>query len=369
MPRRARSSHDSWTPEQSQALLELIRTYGADAYYRYGKETKRTPDACRMHIQRTERDAWLDAMAEYRRNAFAKKEAAPQTVTERQAVAADEWWDRFTPVQIKAPPARSTKVAQAGVTVVASDFHFPLQDDASVAIFLETVRQLRPATVILNGDLPDLLALSRYPKDVRGTWSLQEESVAFTAFLHELEQAMPKDATLFEIDANHSGNGTESRWWRYLSERIPELMGHPRAKEEMTYQKWWHPAWSRVQMIEEMVIGHDLLVTHGDMARKWGGYTAKAHSERYVNSVLHGHTHRQGSHIRRVPAVGSRGEQTIRAYEIGCMCRLDPGYTRVPDWTQGFAIVTSTASRYAVELVTIENGAAVIGALGQELRG
>jgi predicted phosphodiesterase len=347
----------------------MIRAHGADAYYRYGKQTHRTPDACRMHIQRTERDAWLEAMAEYRRNAFAKQEAKPKNLTEQQAVAADAFWDRFVPVQMPAPPKRSTQEAQAGVTVVASDFHFPLQDDAAVAIFLETIRQLKPEQVILNGDLPDLLALSRYPKDVRNVWGLQEEAAGYAALLHELEQVMPKGAALYEIDANHSGNGTESRWWRYLSERIPELLGHPRAKEEMTYQKWWHPEWSRVQMRDELVLGHDLLITHGDMARKWGGYTAKAHSERYVNSVMHGHTHRQGSHIRRVPAVGNRGEQTIRAYEIGCMCRLDPGYTKVPDWTQGFAIVVTTGSHYSVELVTIENGAAVIGALGVELRG
>lgn len=84
---------------------------------------------------------------------------------------------------------------------------------------------------------------------------------------------------------------------------------------------------------------------------------------------MHGHTHRQGSHLRRVPAVGSRGEQTIRAYEIGCMCRLDPSYTKVPDWTQGFAVVTTNDTHYAVELVTIENGGAVVGALGQMIRG
>jgi len=369
MPRRARSSHDSWTAGQTSALLELIRAHGAEAYYRYGKETGRTPDACRMHIQRTERDAWLEAMAEYRRNTFAKLEARPKNLSEQQAKDADAYWDGFTPVQIAPPPKRSTTTANTEVTIVASDFHFPLQDDASVAIFLETVRLLKPKQVILNGDLPDLLALSRFPKDVRHTWSLQDEATQYSAFLHELEQVMPRDTALCEIDANHSGNGTESRWWRYLSERIPELLAHPRAKEEMTYQKWWHPEWSRVQMLEELVIGHDLLITHGDMTRKWGGYTAKAHSERYVNSVLHGHTHRQGSHIRRVPAIGSRGEQTIRAYEIGCMCRLDPGYTKVPDWTQGFAIVIATGGHYAVELVTIENGAAVIGALGVALRG
>jgi len=84
--------------------------------------------------------------------------------------------------------------------------------------------------------------------------------------------------------------------------------------------------------------------------------------------VMHGHTHRQGSSMRRVPAIGSRGGQVIKAYEIGCLCRLDPGYVSVPDWTQGFAIVVEGEGRYGVELVTIEEGAAVVTTLGKTIR-
>ncbi len=160
----------------------------------------------------------------------------------------------------------------------------------------------------------------------------------------------------------------ESRWWRYLSDRIPELLTTREGRERMSYPTWWHPAWSRIRMAPELVIANELLITHGTYVRRGGGMSARAHGESYLASVMHGHTHRQGSSMRRVPAVGSRSEQVIRTFETGCMCRLDPGYVQMPDWTQGFAIVTEGDGRYAVELVTVEDGAACVGALGRTIR-
>lgn len=363
MPTRRRKT---WTDEEVTECLELVAAYGHAGFRRFAKRSGRDPEAVRIKIQSTERERWLEANATYHANRKGMEDVAVETMGTAEKVAA--WWEGFAPIRIQPAPRRSTRQADAGVTVVASDFHFPLQDDAAVGVFLETVRQLKPATVILDGDLPDLLALSRYPKDVRHQWSLRDEAEAFQSFLHALEEVLPKDATLLELDANHSGDGTESRWWRYLSERVPELMQHPRAAEEMKYQRWWHPDWSRIQMAPEHIIAGELLVTHGTMARKWGGYTAKAHSETYLSSVMHGHTHRQGMHVRRVPAIGTRGEGIIRAYEIGCMCRLEPSYVKSPDWAQGFAVVTHDDTTFAAELVTIGDGVAAVGALGQTVR-
>jgi hypothetical protein len=366
MPKTAASD---WTQTETDTLLDLIRAHGAQAFYRHASAAGRSPDACRMHIQRQHREAWMDAMAAWRTMKLSQPPVmrAPQ-VSPQQMSQIDAWWDRFAPVHLDPPPTPKAKVtANTGVTIVASDFHFPLQDDAAVSVFLQTVKAMRPQRVVLNGDLPDLLAISRYPKDVRQTWSLQEEAVAYLGFLRALEEVLPDKAQLIELDANHSGNGTESRWWRYLSDRIPELLTTARARTLMSYQAWWHPEWSRIEMEPELVIGPDLLITHGTIVRRGGGMSAKAHSESYLNSVMHGHTHRQGSHMRRVPAVGGRGEQVIKAYETGCMCRLDPGYVKVPDWTQGFAIIVEGAASYGVELVTIENGVATVAALGQTI--
>ena len=369
MPRHTRVVPVGWSESETEALLARVRAEGNQGFYTYAKESGKTYDACRMYLQRTHREAWLEAMEAWRIAQFRNPVTAPKEKGPNRTDEIADWWDTFKPVSLPAPKrAKANVTANTGVTIVASDLHFPLQDDAAVSVLLRTIEELRPERVVLNGDLPDLLAISKYPKDVRQTWSLHDEAVAFHGFLRALEEVLPADAALIEIDANHSGDGTESRWWRYLSDRIPELLKTPRALQVMSYPAWWHPEWSRIQMKPELVIAEDLLITHGTFVRRGGGMSAKAHSESYLNSVMHGHTHRQGSSMRRVPAIGSRGEQVIKAYEIGCLCRLDPGYVSVPDWTQGFAIVVEGEGRYGVELVTIEEGAAVVTTLGKTIR-
>lgn len=271
------------------------------------------------------------------------------------------------PVQIERFPARRGVASDAGVTIAAGDFHFPAEDPKAVAVLLETVRLLRPRRVILNGDLPDLLAISKYPKDARKAWDLRDEATAMHRFLHELEAVLPKDAEVIETEANHSGDGVGSRWWRYLSDRVPHLLAMPGAEERLGYRAWWHPQGSRIELRDTVMVG-DLLVVHGDIVRKWGAFSARAHAEKYVHSVLHSHTHRQGSSVQRVPAIGTRAESTIRSFEIGCMCGLEPIYASKPNWTTGFAVLTDAGSTTAVELVTIVDGRACVGALGKEVR-
>lgn len=273
------------------------------------------------------------------------------------------------PVQIAgAFPRRRVVSAETGVTVVAGDMHFGAADEPALSVLLEAIHALRPGRVILNGDLPDLLAISKYPKDARKQWDLRDEATAMHVFLRQLESVIPKDCEVLETEANHSGNGIGSRWWRYLSDRVPQLLALPGADGRLSYQAWWHPIGSRIQLVPDVVIG-DLLVTHGDVVRKWGAFSGRAHAEKYLHGVLHNHTHRQGSSVQRVPAIGDRKEGVIRSYETGCLCSLAPMYADKPNWTHGFAVVTHQGSGHpAVELVTIVDGVACVGALGKELR-
>lgn len=279
--------------------------------------------------------------------------------------------DDLRPVVLEGPPPRRYATrANAGVTMIIGDLHFPHHDEATVSIFLETARQLKPARVILNGDLPDMLAVSKYPKDARPkhSWTLRDEAVAFHAFLRDLENVLSEDCDLVETEANHSGNGTGSRWWRYLSERVPHLLAMDGAEEKLGYVGWWYPAWTRLELVNDVILAGSLLVTHGEIARKWAGYSARAHGEKYVHSVLHSHTHRMGSGIQRVPAVGTRTESTIRTYEIGCACTLSPSYANAPNWTQGFAVVVDDGESYNVEMVPVIGGVATVATLRQTVR-
>lgn len=281
------------------------------------------------------------------------------------------WIDALRPVQMAPPPPYQATETATNHVVVAGDFHFPDHDEASCAIVLETVRQLRPKQLILNGDTVDLLAVSRYPKDQRKTHQLRDEVTAFHAFLHEavrIGSAWGMD--IVETEANHSGNGTASRWHRYLSDRVPVLYAHPKAESLLNYQNWFYPEWAPIKLEESVVLADELLVLHGDLVRKHAAYSARGHAEKWHSSVMHSHTHRLGASMERIPAVGGRPEGIRRAFEIGCMCQLNPSYVSAPNWTNGFAIVALGAEPglYGVELVTIANKQAVVTTLQRTIR-
>lgn len=287
------------------------------------------------------------------------------------ATAADPipaWLDALRPVQLPAPEPTPTRLTPAAVTLIAGDFHFPHECPETVAVFLQTVERLRPQRVILNGDTVDLLAVSRYPKDQRHVYALRDEVAHFHAFLHRLwALGQAWGLEIVETEANHSGNGTASRWHRYLSDRVPVLYAHDRAKELLAYETWFYPEWCPIRLVEQVVIADDLLVIHGDIVRKHGAYSARGHMEKWQSSVLHSHTHRMGMSARRIPSIPGRPDAVQRAYEIGCMCQLNPSYASAPDWTNGFAIVQHGVDGYGVELVTVTNGSATVAALGQTI--
>lgn len=324
-------------------------------------------------VRRTQIDGHLQR---FRRSRLAGDNPAAKEWEDRRERAMEdlrrreEIYDWLRPVELPAPVRPKVTGKPNAYTLVIGDMHFPKHDERTLAIFLQAVAALKPARVILNGDTVDLLAVSKYPKDARSrfTWKLRDEVHAFHAFLRDLHSA--GDAwgmEVVETEANHSGNGTASRWWRYLSDRCPELLGHSDAESLLSYQRWFYPAWSSIQLVDSVVIADDLLVMHGDIVRGKGGYSARAHMEKWHSSTLNSHTHRAGSTVRRIPAVGSRGEGVQRSYEIGCACDLSPVYAAVPDWANAWGIISHDGEGYGVEICHVVNGRASIAALGASL--
>ena len=64
----------------------------------------------------------------------------------------------------------------------------------------------------------DLLSISRYSKDPRHSHTLNDEIMAYHKFLkilHDITE--PYQTQILETNGNHSGNGVEGRWWRWIS--------------------------------------------------------------------------------------------------------------------------------------------------------
>lgn len=251
--------------------------------------------------------------------------------------------------------------------VVGSDFHFGCHDDRAIEIFLRTIDELQPRTIILNGDTMDMLAISKYPKDIKKHWSLLEERKAYHTFLDKLIN-ISNGANIYETVSNHSGQSIDGRWRRYLSDRLGELGSLPDIADKLSYQNIFMGEYQNDVEHVDYVDLNGLIVTHGTTVRGAGGASARGEIEKWGSSILHGHTHRIGSSCRRVPAIGNRPERQTYGFEGGCLCSLDAAYGSCMNWQQGFNIIALGDETFGVEQVMVSNGVANIATLGRSIK-
>ena len=281
----------------------------------------------------------------------------------------EEFFDflkNLSPIECKTDKVKIDKKL-SDYCVIIGDMHFPCHHKPTIDIFFETIRELQPKTIILNGDTLDMFALSRYPKDIRTTYSLLDERIEYHKFISELIN-ISNGAEILETNANHSGNDLTGRWFRYLSDRIGELACLPDVIETLSYENIFLGKFkSQVKLVDYVELTNNLIVLHGDIVRKNGGYSAQAHMDKWMTSIIHNHTHRFGSTSKRIPSIGSRKDSQIYAWENGCACDLSPVYSSAPNWQNGFSIVSlsQNENHYGVEQVRVENKTATISTLGK----
>ena len=282
-----------------------------------------------------------------------------------------EFLGQLAPIKVNSSYQPKNDYILNDYAVVGSDFHFGCHDERAINIFLQTVEDLKPKVVILNGDTMDMLAISRYPKDIKKRWSLQDERVAYHTFLDDLI-AVSGGAKIYETHSNHSGQSIDGRWRRYLSERLGELASMPDISDKLSYENIFMGEYANVVEHIDFVDLNGLIVTHGTTVRKNGGYSARGEIDKWQTSIMHGHTHRLGVSCQRIPAIGNRKEKQLYGFEGGCLCSLDSAYGSAFNWQQSFNIVSLNDGEYGnfgVEQVMINNGLALVSTLGYSIRG
>ena len=300
-------------------------------------------------------------------NEHRKKEKDKKT--EKSAEHLFEFLEELAPIVVKSKTAKAISKPTTDYAVVIGDMHFPMHCQKTLDIFFETIRELQPKTIVLNGDTVDMLATSRFPKDIRYNFSLSEERKAYHEFLDTLLE-VSGDAKIYEIDANHSGNGSEGRWWRYLSDRLKELADLPDVIEALSYGNvFLGPYQDKVEMVDYLNLTDDFVILHGDVVRKNGGYSARGMLDKLQVSLMHNHTHRFGFTAQRVPSIGKRKDQQLYAWENACACDLNPIYASSPNWQNGFSIVGLDKKTFSVEQVMVNDGVAHVSTLGRTIKG
>jgi predicted phosphodiesterase len=280
----------------------------------------------------------------------------------------EDFLSQLAPINLKPTKRSLSKKELNDYVVVLNDLHFPMHCQKSIDIALEVISELKPRSVIINGDSLDMLAISRYPKDIRKQFSLLDERIAYHEFLYALDEAS-SGAEIIEVHGNHSGDSTFGRWWRYLSERIGELACLPEMKYNLSYENVFLGDFkNRIGMADYVELNGDLVVLHGDVVRKHGGFSARGTLEKYYQSCIMGHTHRVGFTAQRIPSIGKRKDKQLYAYETGCLCKLSALYASAPNWQNAFGIVSlGENNSFGLETVMINDGVANVSTLGKTI--
>ena len=228
---------------------------------------------------------------------------------------------------------------------IISDAHYPYEDEASMKIVMKLIKKFEPDNIIMDGDMLDCSSLSRFNKDPPEP----------AAFKHEVEDLcdvisdMQKYSTIWYVEGNH-----ESRLSKTINDKMPELYGMLDMHSIINSNLDTDIEYIHCVPSESMIVWNDdLMIGHFNKVSKNCCYTVKLLIDRFQTSVVQAHTHRLGEYRFR----GQKG--ILRGWESGCLCDLDPSYTLLPNWQNGFLIYERLGNSWHIDTVPINDDKAI----------
>jgi hypothetical protein len=232
--------------------------------------------------------------------------------------------------------------------VILPDIHSPAHHNPLMWAIEKFLSRYRPHVLILVGDLADIFALSRHPKGLRTVSNAQMEFDVTRRLTDRLIEASGA-AFVIIINGNH-----EDRIYRFMQDMAPQLgsLVHPYTKEPLSFHsQLGYKADDNVMFIygtEErggfeggLLLNNDLGVHHGIMVRPKPGFSPLGDMDRWMRSIMHGHTHRFGFVARDIRPNKEYPSGIMRGLELGCLANMDHSFMAYakqmwPNWHYGF---------------------------------
>jgi predicted phosphodiesterase len=212
--------------------------------------------------------------------------------------------------------------------VILSDIHIPFHDDEALSLAIAEAESYRPDGIILNGDIVDFFAVSRWDRDPRQV-NLKREIEQACEFLSYLRGRFPKAQIVWK-QGNH-----EERWEHYLWRKAPEILDLP----DFDVAKIFKLDELRISLVRDkrIIMAGKLPILHGHEYPK--GLTnpvnqARGMFLRGMECAIAGHGHRSSEH-----AEASLLGKLITCWSTGCLCNLNPDYAVINKWNHGFALL------------------------------
>lgn len=216
-----------------------------------------------------------------------------------------------------------------GPVGILSDVHVPYHSEIAVAAAVGFLKEQNLAGLLLNGDIADFYAISRYMKDPTKR-DFKGELEAVRSFLGWLRQEFPGIPMVLKL-GNH-----EERWQHWLWQHAAEISDDRR----MSLTAWLDLKEHDIELVEDQrpVMLGKLPVLHGHELPKGMAApvnVARGAWMRTLSTCLVGHSHRTSNH-----AESDMWHKETACWSTGCLCDLRPEYAKFNRWNWGFAMAT-----------------------------
>lgn len=229
--------------------------------------------------------------------------------------------------------------------LLISDIHIPYHDNIALTSMLNHTTGKDINTILLNGDIIDFYAASRFMKDPRKR-SINDEIWDVVEFINILQETF-KGAKIVYKSGNH-----EERLENYLKIKAPELLDMEEFRLENILKIRGIQGVTYVE--KQLIYAGRLPILHG---HEYGGYgvggvnPARGLSLKSFSSSLVCHSHRTSSHAER-----DINDKVMSWFSVGCLCGLHPEYARLNKWNHGFAYITTDGQEFEVRNYKIHKG-------------
>lgn len=255
------------------------------------------------------------------------------------------------------------------VRAIIPDSHGDKIDYPAMNACLGDLARLCPDQVIFLGDHVDASGIwdAHAPSALEDKeYSYYEDISEANDFLDKVQKACPK-ASFDYLEGNHEYH--VERWaCENLSERdAKKFVGDMGPHAKLQLKKRGFKFFRQMECYEGLSIPNTIkrghcYFTHGHSAAK---FATSVHLDNFGASIVHGHTHRAQSIIKRTVVSGAIG-----AWCPGTLAKLQPTYqhTRPSGWTHGYALQFENPSGLFQHVnVTIVKGKSLLQPLLERL--
>lgn len=257
------------------------------------------------------------------------------------------------------------------IRAVIPDSHGSYADQKAVDAFIADLKLLDPREIVMLGDHVDVSGVfSSHPRNYVDElkYSYEDDCAEASKFLDQIQKAAPS-ATIYYLEGNHEQH--LERWVARTFTNKDDASGvlklmSPESKLDLKrrgirYYRM-HTTHMGLSVPGTIKLGKCHFL-HGYRA---GKYATAAHLDDFGSCLVHGHTHRAQSVVRRTISSGE-----IAAHCPGTLAQLQPLYlhTSVSAWSHGYGLqMVEKDGRFLHVNVPITAGKSLLKPLLESLR-